>query len=123
MAKKSEKMERRSVRQGDIYLQPVDAIPDGVTEVSREQGAAVLAYGESHGHRHQFANGAKLFSRGSTRFVEVSARGGALLEVTNDRGEPLLEVRHGEVCVPPGAYEVIQQIEWTASDEARQVQD
>ena len=121
MAKKSEA--RAMVRQGDILLQPVDRVPDGAKVVPGEQGATVLAYGESHGHRHQFASGAKLFERGSTRFVEVSAKGGALLQVTNDRGEQLGEVRHAEIAVPPGSYEVVQQIEWTAADEARQVQD
>jgi predicted phosphodiesterase len=114
---------RVMVRQGDILLQPVNTIPKGAVEVPTEQGAAVLAYGESHGHRHQFAKGAKLFARGSTRFIEVSAKGGALLTVTDDKGRALLEVRHEEIRVAPGAYEVVQQLEWTASDEARTVQD
>lgn len=116
-------MNKRSFRQGDIYLHPVGEIPDGAEEVKREQGAAVLAYGESHGHRHQVARGAKLFARGATRFLEVSAKGGALLTVTDDRGAALAEVRHEEIRIPTGPYEVTQQIEWTAADEARQVQD
>lgn len=114
---------RRAIRQGDILIVPVDAIPTEAKTVPKEGGATVLAYGEQHGHRHQIARGAKLFERGSTRFLEVSAKGGAMLTVTDERGTALAEVRHEPVRLAPGKYEVVRQIEWTASDEARTVAD
>lgn len=124
MTKKKTPPVPRPVRQGDILLIPTDAIPSQAVAVAKEDGATVLAYGEQHGHRHQIARGAKLFERGSTRFLEISARGGgARLEVTDERGAALAEVRHAPVKLAPGTYEVVRQIEWTASDEARTVAD
>lgn len=110
-------------RQGDILLERVEGERADGQEVPREQGAVVLAYGESSGHRHQItAKGAKLFERGSTRMLEISARGGAILEVATDRGEKLNPPRHTEVPVQKGTFEIVRQREWTADDD-RQVQD
>lgn len=39
------------VRQGDVLLVPVKAIPEG-TKSAMEKGRAVLAYGEVTGHAH-----------------------------------------------------------------------
>lgn len=105
------------VRQGDILIESVDA-PQQLGEiVPREGGAIVLAYGESSGHRHQIAaKGAKLFRRGSTRMLEIGARGGAILAVTSDRGAPLTPERHEPVRIPPGVHEVISQREYAEED-------
>jgi hypothetical protein len=119
----SKSINRDPLRQGDILLVPTDGIPSGVEAVKKEHGAIVLAYGEQHGHRHQLARGAKLFARGTGRYLDVSARGGALLTVTNERGVALAELRHEPIRVPCGAWEVVRQVEWTASEEARTVQD
>jgi hypothetical protein len=117
-------MKTAMYRQGDVLLERIDeAIASDAKLVPREGGATVLAYGESSGHRHQIARGAKLFERTGGRFLHVSAKGGATLEVTTDRGERLSPQRHEPVRLPPGIYRVTTQREWTASDEVRQVQD
>lgn len=111
-------------RQGDVLLVRVDASEAHGEEVAREQGAIVLALGESSGHRHQLtAKGAKLFQRGSARFLEISARGGAMLSVTSDRGEPLSVERHLPVTVPPGVFRVTIQREYTLEHQVRRVVD
>jgi hypothetical protein len=117
-------MPNRLYRQGDVLLELITApLPADATPVALEGGATVLAYGESSGHRHQIARGAKLFERSSGRFLEVSAKGGAMLKVTTDRGEKLNPPRHLPVKLPPGLYTVVTQREWTAADEVRNVQD
>ena len=110
-------------RQGDVLLEEISEPIGDAIQVPNEGGATVLAYGESSGHRHQIARGAKLFERAGGRFLEVSAKGGALLEVTTDRGERLVPSRHEPVKLPPGLYRVTTQREWTAADEVRKVQD
>jgi hypothetical protein len=106
------------VRQGDIALVRLPVSPtDKGKEIPREHGAVVLAYGESSGHRHQLAaRGCKLFQRGSARMLEISARGGALLEVTSDRGAPITPARHSPVKLAPGSYEAIRQREYHEED-------
>lgn len=111
------------IRQGDIFLERIDKLPTDLAEVPKEQGATVLAYGETSGHRHQIAHGAKLFKRASGRFLEVGAKSGAWLEVTTDRGAKLDPPRHEPVKLPPGTYRITLQREWTAADEVRQVAD
>lgn len=117
-------------RQGDVFFELVDAPRELGTEVPPEGNAIVLALGESSGHRHQvtlakrsrYGVGAKLFQRGAERFLQVSA-GGAVVEVTSDRGAPLPVERHEPVKLPPGIHKVTIQREWTIDREVRRVID
>jgi hypothetical protein len=112
------------VRQGDVFIEQIDPPTSPGQEVPREGKAIVLAYGETSGHRHQLTGeGAKLFQRGSARMLEVSAKGGAILAVTNDRGEKLTPERHLPVKLPPGSHSVRIQLEWTIDREVRRVID
>lgn len=112
-------------RQGDFFLEAIDfPIPSDATEAKPDRGAFVVAVGETSNHRHQIlAKGAKLFERGSMRFIEVTAKGGARLQVTDGAGRALLEPRHHTIELPPGRYLGWTQREWTAAEEVRQVQD
>lgn len=112
-------------RQGDVLIQSVDAVPPGEPAEKAPGGAIVLAYGESSGHRHQLlARGNKLFHRaGGAKYLEIGARGGAVLEVTTDKGAPLNPVRHEPVKLPPGTYRVTTQREWSLEQEIRNVAD
>jgi hypothetical protein len=115
----------KTYRQGDVFFELVKR-PDGaLVPVPLDGGAVVLAYGESSGHRHQIARGAKLFRfrDDGARYLEVSAKGGATVRVTNDRGGKLLVERHDPVTLPPGIYRVTVQREWTAAMEVRNVHD
>jgi hypothetical protein len=105
------------VRQGDVFIEQVEPPKNLGDLVARDRGAIVLAYGESSGHRHQLtAKGAKLFQRGSTRMLEISARGGAVLAVTSDHGASLTPERHEPITIPPGVHEVISQREYAEED-------
>jgi hypothetical protein len=118
------KTETWQIRQGDLFIERVGEPADKGEPVAREGGAIVLAYGESSGHRHQITGKAhKLFQRGSARYLEIGGRGGALLEVTSDRGEQLTPERHAPVKLPPGTYRVTVQREWTMDREIRRVID
>jgi hypothetical protein len=39
-------------RQGDVLVQQVDEIPDGLHAVPLDKGRVILAYGEVTGHAH-----------------------------------------------------------------------
>jgi hypothetical protein len=123
-------------RQGDVFFESVQTLPSELEEAPLDRGAVVLAYGESSGHRHQIARGAKLFNRSATRsterYIVVSDRrlasadvdgGGATVEVTSDLGEALEVQRHEPIYLPPGNYKVTIQREWTVDREVRRVQD
>jgi hypothetical protein len=112
-------------RQGDILItEKKDLDPSKLAEVRPTDGALVVAVGESSGHRHQLlAKGAKLFARSSVAsLIDITAKGGALLEVTTERGDPLPHIRHGAIPLHKGRFEVRRQKEWSAERE-RQVQD
>jgi hypothetical protein len=106
-------------RQGDILLietrAPIERALGQATEVNREHGVLVIAVGESSGHRHQVAAmGARLFSQNSgATLLEVTEPGGALIEVTSDRGEPLAHVRHHPVVLRGGLYEIRRKRVWS----------
>ena len=44
------------IRQGDVWLELVDALPPGCTELPREKDAVILARGEATGHAHRVVN-------------------------------------------------------------------
>ena len=74
---------RYQIRQGDVLLVPIDAIPAGAVAVPREAGRVVLAHGEVTGHAHAFTGtrtmlmelpepiAMRMFSRPVSRFVTV----------------------------------------------------
>ncbi len=43
------------IRQGDVLLVPISAIPPGCTDVALEGGRIVLMHGEVTGHAHAIA--------------------------------------------------------------------
>ena len=102
----------RLYRQGDVLLRGVEP---GLSSAWRpaelpaastveEQGEVVLAHGERTGHRHRFAARApvRAWSEGRRRFVVVGGRGARLVHE-----------EHGPISIPPGAYEVVIQQEFS----------
>lgn len=96
-------MKNNVYRQGDVMVKRVDSIPEGGTEVARDKGGVVLAYGEVTGHCHQLR--------------EPDAR---MLELAN--GQRFLDLKtmaflkheeHSTIELPPGTYEVIRQKVYT----------
>ena len=99
-------------RQGDVLLIPVQEIPKRARAVEREGGRVVLAHGEATGHAHAIqAPGARLFSDGGSRFLEVPAEGATLAHE-----------EHAAIPLPGGAYRVVIQREYSP-EENRPVAD
>ena len=103
---------RTQFRQGDVFLREVPGVPEGAKPVRRDNGRIVLAYGEVTGHAHAIADpGAELvITEDDVRFLLAEA------EVA------LRHEEHATITIPPGAYEVVQQREYTPT-EIRNVAD
>lgn len=86
-------------RQGDVFLERVDALPKvELTEV-KTPGRVVLAYGEVTGHAHAIypqadVLPAKLWDAGAERFLQVMER------------TTLQHEEHGAVPLDAGVYRV-----------------
>lgn len=113
-----------SIRQGDVYLHRVDKLPEGATLLPGQNVKIVLALGEATGHHHriedhviELAAAAEITEALIARH-QVKAR---LYEHAGDRylvvDEPvtLLHEEHLPQILPPGIYELPQQMEYDAS--------
>ena len=91
-----------SIRQGDVLLVRVDAIPAGTTEEPTEL-PMIVKYGEATGHAHAFHSAAvKLYSSETgDRFLHI-------LEPAQLQHE-----EHAAIDVPPGIYRLPDQVEWS----------
>ena len=111
------------IAQGDVFIQRIGALPDGLRTVPRDAGRIVLAYGEVTGHAHAItASDAELLiaperSREdeilNVRFLRVMAASG--VEVQHEE--------HAAIHLAPGLYEIRQQREWTDAEEPLRVAD
>jgi hypothetical protein len=91
---------RFQVRQGDVLLVRVDAIPPGA-RARRRNGRIVLATGETTGHAHAIAElDASEFRVGGERYVLVRSRA------------QLIHEEHAPIHLGPGAYRVVVQREF-----------
>lgn len=93
-------MQQQQFRQGDVFLERVDAMPvTGLSEVKAD-GRVVLAYGEVTGHAHAIYPGeggvipAKLWDAGAERFLQVMER------------TALQHEEHGAIPLEAGIYRV-----------------
>lgn len=99
------------IRQGDVYLIPA-SIPEGTTEVPRDRGRVILAYGEVTGHAHAIVSeDAILSAADNARFLRIVG------------GATLTHEEHGAIAIAPGEYRVVIGREWTDQMAARQVVD
>jgi len=101
------------IRQGDVLLVAVSEIPSSATIANLDHGDIILAHGEVTGHAHRIAkpaDKAKLWDAGAERFLQV-------MEAVS-----LSHEEHSAAAIPPGAYRVAIQTEYTPA-ELRRVQD
>lgn len=99
------------LQQGDVLIQAVSEIPAGAV---RQNGAVVLAEGETTGHAHRVLDvEAVALSKMADRiFLEVFSE------------TPLTHEEHGTIQLPPGRYEVRKVREYDHfAEEAREVRD
>jgi hypothetical protein len=126
-------MSVKSIRQGDVCLALVAALPAGCKEVPYDKGRIVLAYGEVTGHAHAIADHLPAV-RAEDRAAEIAdaaiSRVKARLLVA-PTGERFLEVtetvtltheEHRPHAIAPGIYKLPQQVEYTPA-ELRRVAD
>ncbi len=86
------------MRQGDVFLELVERLPEGSEAV---KGPLVLAEGEVTGHAHRVQGGrAKLFEAAGERFLRVTARA------------TLAHEEHAPITLTRGVYRVIIQREY-----------
>lgn len=123
------------IRQGDVLLTPVSALPADLKEVPMDRGRIVLAYGEVTGHAHAIADhvaqvatlsGADEIAQAAIARAKAKARlwqaptGERYLQVV----EPvtLTHEEHTAHVIAPGIYQVPHQVEYTPA-ELRRVAD
>lgn len=117
------------LRQGDVQIQQVAKLPEGCTEVPSEGNRIVLAHGEVTGHAHAIYDhivkpaqpgAADEIAEAAIARAQTKAR---LLVAPN--GERFLEVRetvtlrheeHTQHTIPPGIYQLPQQMEYTPAE-------
>lgn len=108
----SDPMGRGLVRQGDLLLVPVAAVPEGARELG--SGRLVLLRGEATGHAHVVENDrASLQGWSSQRYLQLEGE------------EPVILVHqeHAPLPLGPGVYEVRRQREYVPRRRARWVAD
>lgn len=90
-------------RQGDVLVERVERLPDGLKPVEREQGRVVLAHGEVTGHAHAIKNRiAKFFgTEKGERFLSL------------EKPCDLVHEEHSTIALPAGNYRVSIQREYT----------
>jgi hypothetical protein len=99
-------MTRRLYRQGDVLFTKISRLPKGTRQ---KRANATVAYGESTGHSHRVAledqDTAEVLEIGDGLYVRVSElpESGAVFE----------HEEHAPVRLPPGAYQVTIQQEYT----------
>jgi len=102
----------KTIRQGDVLLVSVDAIPKGAKKQKPEGNRVVLAHGEVTGHAHAIYTPsiAAIYGEGLDRFLKVQER--AMLS----------HEEHTAAIIEPGNYRIIIQTEYTP-EELRNVAD
>ena len=85
------------VRQGDLLIVEVEALPEACTR----QNHRVLAEGEATGHMHELDSG-ELYEKGGTLYFRV----------LEDQKTTLKHQEHGLITFDPGVYKVIRQREY-----------
>jgi len=108
-------------RQGDILLVPVEKLPDGLTEVPREDGKIVLAEGEATGHLHMIEASEATFLATDLgeiegRYVVVEAEAITAEAVYEERKtgrtitpEPYYD-EESKATVTPDAFEEVERV-------------
>jgi hypothetical protein len=105
------------VRQGDVLVLPVIAIPTRAKPVEPENNRLVLAHGEATGHHHSFA-----FSDQVALFREDGSGGGLFLLVNGASPAQLEHQEHSTLEVATGPNRVLRQRTYQAGM-ARRVVD
>ena len=93
---------KKALRQGDVLLFPVAALPKGAKEV-KVKGDVILAYGEVTGHAHRIKQtekpSARVFDVGAERYLQIAER------------VALIHEEHSAILLDAGVYRQAHQFE------------
>ena len=104
------------LRQGDVLLVPVEALPEEAIPRRHSGGRLVLARGEATGHAHAIAEpGCEL--------LVMPGSGKRFLSVISAGGVTLAHEEHDPIAVTAGVYEVRRQREYRPRRPSRWVAD
>jgi hypothetical protein len=93
-------------RQGDVLIIPVNAMPENMKKVARENGRLILAHGEATGHAHAIKDKrAALFRDPKLAAIFMHVSGDAPVALEHDE--------HDTIQVPPGNYRIRRQREYS----------
>lgn len=94
-------MKSQMVRQGDVLLVPIKALPKAAKALEVE-GRIILAYGEATGHHHSLrATVGSLYDHEQKRYLRMNI------------DAPLEHQEHAPILVPKGTYLVVRQREYS----------
>ena len=106
-------MKKFQIRQGDVFLEKIESLPNGLKPVKQKKKKIILAYGEATGHHHAIEEIEKVDS-----FID--ADGNLYLDIKEDT--VLTHQEHSEIKLPVGVYVVTTQREYSP-EEIRNVRD
>lgn len=92
------------LRQGDVSLIKVSALPKGAVEIKTESNRVVLAYGEVTGHAHAIyedIDQVKVWAIGKVKYLEVMST------------VMLRHEEHTHARIEPGIYKLPVQVEYS----------
>ena len=112
-------MKQTQMRQGDVFVVGVEAIPSGCSGVPLEDGRVILAHGEVTGHAHAVVDADATTALPPALLFEAPDGQRYLLV---DRPCALAHEEHGQIALAPGAYKVVRQREYSP-EEIRNVAD
>ena len=104
------------IRQGDVCLVQVKAIPKDVIVQAPVGNKVILAFGEVTGHHHRF----EFLDTSHNVKLYVGAGGARYLHVTAPAA--LVHEEHAAALIPVGKYLLPQQVEYSPK-ELRRVAD
>lgn len=93
-------------RQGDVLIVSADAIANIGEIVPRDKGRIVLAYGEVTGHAHAILDR-------EAELREIPGTEDRFLRIMSQSGVELKHEEHSTIIIPPGAYIVRRQREYS----------
>jgi hypothetical protein len=99
-------MKKVQFRQGDVFVEKISQLPTALTEVKKDQGRVVLAYGEVTGHAHAIIE--------KTAKSYIDPEGNLFLELGTD--SVLQHEEHGHISLEKGFYRVIRQREYSPEE-------
>ena len=124
------------VRQGDVLIVRVHALPATITPRPTDAGRVVLAYGEVTGHLHQVVGkhvihydapdavtAAKLLLADAGLTVEVGDANAPSFLTVEEETATVQHDEHAAIPLAPGRYIVLRQTEWSDALEPIQVAD